>query len=463
MIRHIHRLLIANRGEIAVRIIRTCNTLGIETVLVSSEADLDALPARLADTVVNIGPPPSQQSYLNINAVIQAALQTQADAVHPGYGFLSENPQLAKACADNNLIFIGPTITQLEAIGDKLKARENALAAELPIVPGGAVSSLADAAKLASEIGYPVLIKAVSGGGGRGMKIVNDPDSLAEAMTLAQAEAENAFNDDRVYLECYVESGRHVEVQILGDGDKVIHLGTRDCSIQRRYQKLVEEAPAPALDLSFRDSMEAAAVAFGKHLSYTGAGTVELLVDISRGTFYFLEMNARIQVEHPVTEAVTGVDLVAQQIRVAEGRPLGINQEDIVFQGHAIECRLNAEDCSNDFHPSPGNISRAIFPAGESIRVDSHIESGSNVPPFYDSLLGKLITWGNTRAEAVQSMQKALVLCQIDGVKTNLVLHQAILNDPAFVKGGIDTRFLPLLLATCDLRLGTDLSEVEDA
>ncbi len=446
----INRLLIANRGEIAARIIRTCDQLGIESILAASEADLDSIPARMATSVINIGPPPSGQSYLNVNAVIQAAIQEKAQAIHPGYGFLSENPSLAKACADNGIIFIGPTIEQLDAIGDKLKARKNAVDANLPVVPGGSVSEPAEAEKLANEIGYPVLIKAVGGGGGRGMKVVHDAASLAETMTLARAEAENAFGDDRLYLECYVATGRHVEVQVLGDGDDVVHLGTRDCSIQRRYQKLVEEAPAPALSDTLRSSMETAAVAFGKHLNYRGAGTVEFLVDVERNSFYFLEMNARIQVEHPVTEAITGMDLVGQQIRIAEGRVLGMTQADIHFYGHAIECRLNAEDCNNDFHPSPGLVERALYPAGEGIRIDSHIESGCTVPPFYDSLLGKLIVWGKDRQEAVSRLQSALVHCRINGIHSNLVLHRAILSDPEFIQGGIDTGFLPARLSSGD-------------
>jgi acetyl-CoA carboxylase biotin carboxylase subunit len=447
-VKSINRLLIANRGEIAVRIIRTCQTLGIETVLAASAADLDSVPARMADQVIKIGPPPSLQSYLNVNAVLQAALQTGADAIHPGYGFLSENAALAQACADNNIIFIGPTVAQLNAIGDKLKARENAVAANLPIVPGGSVNTPQEAEPLAAEIGYPVLIKAVGGGGGRGMQVVHNVADLAKTMTLARAEAENAFNDDRIYLECFVASGRHVEVQVLGDGKQVIHLGTRDCSIQRRYQKLVEEAPAPCLNDDLREEMQSAAVAFAQHLDYEGAGTVEFLVDVERNSFYFLEMNARIQVEHPVTEAITGLDLVAQQIRVAEGRPLGMSQSDIIFNGHAIECRINAEDCQNDFQPSPGKVIRAQFPAGPGIRIDTHIESGVTVPPYYDSLLGKLIVWGEDRTEAIVHLQHALALCHLEGVESNIVLHQAILATGEFIEGGVDTRFLKQMLDT---------------
>ena len=460
---NINRLLIANRGEIAARIIRTCDRLGIDTVLAASAADLDAVPARLAGQVIDIGPPPSTQSYLNVDAIVRAAIQTHADAVHPGYGFLSENPSLARACEDNDIVFIGPTITQLDAVGDKLKARVNAIAAGLPVVPGGPVATKEEAESLANDIGYPVLIKAVSGGGGRGMKIVASPDALDQAMTLARAEAENAFGDPRIYLECYVASGRHVEVQVLGDGIEAIHLGTRDCSIQRRYQKILEEAPAPLLDTKLHKEIEDAAVAFARHLKYRGAGTVEFLVDVDRNSFYFLEMNARIQVEHPVTEAITGIDLVAQQIRIAEGRPLSLRQDDIRFTGHAIECRLNAEDCGNDFQPSPGTINRAAFPAGPGIRIDSHIETGSTIPPFYDSLLGKLIVWGKDRPEAVNRLQQALSFCHIDGVSTNVILHRAILGDPAFAEGGVDTRFLPERLAAGSWRLAADRPEVDHA
>jgi len=456
---NINRLLVANRGEIAARIIRTCHDLGIETVLAASEADLDSIPARMAGSVICLGPPPSSRSYLNIEAVMAAARQAEVDAIHPGYGFLSENAALASACEADQVIFIGPTIAQLDAIGDKLKARANALEAGLPVVPGGSVTNVAEAQQLASDIGYPVLIKAVSGGGGRGMKVVHDPAVLADTMNLAQAEAENAFGDARIYLECYVASGRHVEVQVLGDGQEVVHLGTRDCSIQRRYQKLVEEAPAPHLDDTLREAMHEAAIAFARHLDYRGAGTLEFLVDTDRNSFYFLEMNARIQVEHPVTEAITGIDLVAQQIRVAEGRPLGMTQDDISFYGHAIECRLNAEDCLNDFQPSPGHINRAVFPAGEGIRLDSHVESGVTIPPFYDSLLGKLITWGNNRDEAVSRMQAALTRCQLQGIESNLVLHRAILADTDFVEGGVDTQFLPARLASGSWQLAAGQPE----
>ena len=443
----LNRLLIANRGEIAVRIIATCERLGIETVLAASEADTDSMAARRADRTVCIGAAPASASYLDVAAVIRAARDTQADAIHPGYGFLSENPRLAAACAANSIVFVGPTVAQLEAVGDKLLARAHAGTAGLPIVPGGEADSPATALALASKLGWPVIIKAVGGGGGRGMRPVHAPDELGPQLELAIAEAQASFGDPRVYLERYVQSGRHVEVQVLGDGERVVHVGDRDCSIQRRYQKLIEEAPAPLLDEPLRSRMQAAAVRFATHLRYRGAGTVEFLVDSERGEFYFLEMNARIQVEHPVTEAVSGLDLVAAQIAIAEGRPLELVQERLVPCGHAIECRINAEDWVHDFRPSPGTIQVARFPAGAGIRVDTHAQPGARVPPDYDSLLAKLIVHGRDRREACARLQSALRACTIEGVETNLGLHRSIAAAPEFLRGGIDTRWLPQFLA----------------
>ena len=440
------RVLVANRGEIAVRILRTCRRLGIETVLAASDADLDSVPARLADRTIRIGPATSAASYLNVDAIIGAAVASGADAIHPGYGFLSENRRLAAACEAAGIVFIGPTVAQLEAVGDKLTARHHAVTAGLPVVPGGEVSDIESAQGLAAEIGWPVLIKAVGGGGGRGMKPVHEPARFAATMELAMAEAQAAFGDPRVYLERYVSAGRHVEVQVLGDGERVIHLGTRDCSIQRRYQKLIEEAPAPCLSDSLRSEMHAQAVAFARHLHYRGLGTVELLVDCERDTFYFLEMNARIQVEHPVTEAICGLDLVAEQIAVAEGRPLRLRQADVKISGHAIECRLNAEDWERDFQPSPGTVTSAVFPAGPGIRVDTHIEAGSRVPPYYDSLLAKLIVHADTREAAVQRLRSALARTTITGVATNLPMHAALAADETFARGGFDTSYLPRFL-----------------
>jgi len=447
----IRRVLIANRGEIAVRIIRSCERLGIETALAASEADLDSLPARLADQTICIGPAPATQSYLDVEAVVAASRSAAADAVHPGYGFLAESPRLARGCEQAGLIFIGPTVEQLDAVGDKLEARRHAMEAGLPVVPGGAVDSVAEATALSRETGWPLLLKAVGGGGGRGMKLVRKPAELRGTMELAIAEANAAFGDPRIYVERFVESGRHVEVQLLGDGERVIHLGERDCSVQRRYQKLIEEAPAPGLPQTLRSAMHAAAVDFGRHLNYRGLGTVEFLYDSARGEFYFLEMNARIQVEHPVTEAITGLDLVAEQIAVAEGRALGIAQSELRFAGHAIECRINAEDASRDFRPSPGRIRSARFPAGPDIRVDTHIEPSARVPPFYDSLLAKLIVHGRDRTDALARLRNALAHCHIDGVATNVTLHALITHEPEFVRGGVGTSYLARLLERAPL------------
>ncbi|HKE45045.1 MAG TPA: biotin carboxylase N-terminal domain-containing protein [Steroidobacteraceae bacterium] len=441
------RVLIANRGEIAVRIIRTCNELGIETILAASEADVESVPARLADRTVCIGPPQPARSYLDVEAVVGAAVSVRADALHPGYGFLAENSRLARRCAEAGVTFIGPTPEQLDALGDKLRARQHALDAGLPILPGQAVASLAEAQDLAHRIGWPILIKSVGGGGGRGLKPARDATQLSALLDLAMAEAHAAFGDARVYLERLVESGRHVEVQILGDGVEVIHLGDRDCSVQRRYQKLIEEAPAPDLPAQVRAAMHAAAVRLGRHLRYRGLGTVEFLFDRVRQEFYFLEMNARIQVEHPVTEAITGLDLVAQQIAVAQGQRLALTQEEVEFRGHALECRITAEDWRRDFAPSPGRITSAVFPAGEHVRVDTHIEHGSTVPPFYDSLLAKIVVHGRDRPQSVERMRQALANCHIAGVATNVELHAQLLEDPEFFSSAPDTATLGRWLA----------------
>jgi acetyl-CoA carboxylase biotin carboxylase subunit len=431
----IRRLLIANRGEIAVRIVRACRGLGIESILAAADPDLRSTAARLADRTVRIG---AVRSYLDVERIVAAARLTGAEAIHPGYGFLAENPALPRACEAAGIGFVGPTAEQLEAVGDKLRARSHALAAGLPVVPGGEVPDTAAGAALARELGFPLLIKAVGGGGGRGMKRVDDSAALEAAMATAMAEARGAFGDARLYLERYVLGGRHVEVQLLGDGEGVIHLGERDCSVQRRYQKLVEEAPAPGLDPELRARIHEAAVRFGEHLGYRGAGTVEFLV--AAGDFHFLEMNARIQVEHPVTEAVTGIDLVEQQIAIAEGRPLALTQEDVRLTGHAIECRINAED--DDFRPSPGTVRRAAFPVGPGIRVDTHLARGADVPPFYDSLLAKLIVSGADRAEALDRLDGALARCTVEGVATNLAFHARVVAHPEFRTGGVDTAWL---------------------
>jgi acetyl-CoA carboxylase, biotin carboxylase subunit len=440
-------MLIANRGEIAARIVRTCRRLGVESVLAVSDADADSVPARMADAVIRIGPAQPAASYLSVEAVTGAALAAGADAIHPGYGFLSENPALARACDDLGLSFIGPTAGQLEAVGDKLAARGHAEAAGLPVLPGGPAPTAGAAAMLARDIGWPVLVKAVGGGGGRGLRPVRDPAELEAAVELARAEAAAAFSDARLYLERYVSTARHVEVQLLADGTSVIHLGDRDCSLQRRYQKLLEEAPAPGLDAGLRARLRDAAVAFGRRLSYRGLGTVEFLVDTADDAFYFLEMNARIQVEHPVTEAVTGLDLVAEQISIADGQPLRLTQGGIQLSGHAIECRINAEDWTDGFRPSPGTVSSAVFAAGPGIRVDTYVQSGSTVPPWYDSLLAKLVVWGADRAEAVDRLRGALARSRIEGVATTVGMHAAVAALTEFERGGYDTGLLEAFLS----------------
>ncbi|HEX2074831.1 MAG TPA: biotin carboxylase N-terminal domain-containing protein [Geodermatophilus sp.] len=444
--RRIRRLLVANRGEIAARVIRTCTRLGIESVLAASDADLDALPARLADRVVRLGPAAASESYLDPAAVVRAAQAAGADAVHPGYGFLSENPSLARACEAAGIVFVGPTPESLEAVGDKLRARSHALAAGLPVVPGGEAADLAGAQQVAAEVGYPLLVKAVGGGGGRGMKLVRAPEELAHTLDMAVSEASAAFGDPRVYLERFVASGRHVEVQVLGDGTRAVAIGDRDCSVQRRYQKLFEEAPAPLLSDRIRAEMAAAALALAEHLGYRGLGTVELLYDRERDTFYFLEMNARIQVEHPVTEMVAGLDLVAEQLAVAEGLPLRLRQEDVVLSGHAVECRINAEDWAHGFRPSPGRVERVVLPVGEGVRVDTHVQGGSVVPPYYDSLVAKLIVHGRDRDDALARARAALELLRIEGVTTTVPVHAALLADPEFAAGGVDTAFFERFL-----------------
>ena len=434
-------LFVANRGEIALRVIRTAQRLGIETVLGVSEADRDSLPARVADRTILLGPSPSSQSYLDVDRVVAAAVQAGADAVHPGYGFLSENSRFARCVIAAGMIFVGPTPDSLDAMGDKLKARAVGVAAGLPVVPGGEAETIADARLRADETGYPLLVKAVSGGGGRGMKRVDRAEDLESQVAMAMAEAQAAFGDPRVYIERYITRGRHVEVQVLGDGARAIHLGTRDCSIQRRFQKLVEEAPAPDIPEAKHEALRQAAVRLTEFLGYRGAGTVEFLMDAERFDFYFLEMNARIQVEHPVTEAITGIDLVEQQLLIAEGLPLGIVQEDVHFTGHAIEVRINAEDWTQDFRPSPGTVTEACWPAGPDIRVDTHIEAGDAVPPYYDSLIGKLIVSGADRPGCIANMARALGTLKIAGVTTTAPMHRAIMDDPRFVAGAVDTRF----------------------
>ena len=443
----IKRILIANRGEIAVRVIRACESLGVESVLCVSEADRGSLGARVATRAVCIGPAQPALSYLSVPTVVQAALGYGCDAIHPGYGFLAERADLAQLCEAEGVIFIGPTAAQIEAVGDKLRARAEAIAADVPVVPGGPVESAAEARALAATIGAPLLVKAVGGGGGRGMKRVDDLDELEPTMAMASAEASAAFGDARVYLERYVAQGRHIEVQLLGDGQgRVIHLGERDCSVQRRYQKLVEESPAPRLPRATRERLLDAAVRFASRLAYRGAGTVEFLYDVERDEFYFLEMNARIQVEHPVTEQVTGVDLIAQQIAIAEGRGLSLHQSDVAFTGAAIECRINAEDPAADFAPSPGKVTAVQWPSGPGVRVDTHIVAGASVPPFYDSMIGKIIASGPDRLTALTRLRAALEDTHIEGIHTNSALQRRILQQREFAEGGIDTGWLARVL-----------------
>jgi acetyl-CoA carboxylase biotin carboxylase subunit len=443
----IRRILIANRGEIAARIIRTCRALRIETVLAVSDTDRDSVPAALADRTVCIGPSRASESYLNAAIIVQAALGTQADAVHPGYGFLSERPALAQLCEASGLVFIGPTPAQIAAVSNKVRARSEAQHAGIPVAAGATVATQDEAMAAAREIGTPLLVKAVGGGGGRGMKRVDRLEELPAAMELAAAEAQAGFGDPRVFLERFMPRARHVEVQIFGDGTGgVVHMGERDCSVQRRYQKLLEESPAPGLSEDCRRSLHAAAVRFAKRLSYRGAGTVEFLVDQQSDAFFFLEMNARIQVEHPVTEQVTGLDLVGEQIAIASGAGLSYAQSEIRLQGHAMECRVNAEDPANNFAPSPGLVREASWPSGEGIRVDTHIASGSRVPPFYDSLLGKVIAHGPDRKTALQRLHSAMTAVRIVGVQTNLSFHAMLLADPEFRAGGVDTGFVERLL-----------------
>lgn len=440
----IRRVLIANRGEIAVRVIRACRELGIQTVQAYSKADADSLAVKLADEAVCIGPARSSDSYLKPAFLVSAALGRNVDAVHPGYGFLSENAAFADMCAQENLIFIGPRADVIRKMGDKAMARKLAKEAGVPTTPGseGNVSSVEEAQRVAAQIGFPVILKASAGGGGRGMRIVSAPEDLRAAFEDAAREAKGAFDDDSIYVEKYLTRIRHIEIQVVGDGTNVLHFGERDCSIQRRNQKLVEESPSPALTTELRARFGEAALRICKHVGYTSAGTIEFILDEASGNFYFMEMNTRIQVEHPVTEMVTGFDLVKCQLRIAAGEPLGITQDQIAMAGHAIECRINAEDFENDFRPCPGMIYDFRVPGGPGVRVDSHMFSGYTVPPNYDSLLAKLICWGQTRDEALSRMRGALDELRIDGVKTTAGFHKLLLQDEQFRMGQFHTRYV---------------------
>jgi acetyl-CoA carboxylase, biotin carboxylase subunit len=438
------RVFIANRGEIAVRIVRACRELGLECVVGASQIDMDGLAAELADRVVCIGPAPAGESYLRPELVVQAALGTGCDAIHPGYGFLAENPRLSALARENGIRFVGPPSEVIELAGDKLRAREVALEAGLPLVPGREVATLAAAEEFASESGYPVLLKAAGGGGGRGIKLAHGDEELRSLFGIAVAEARSAFGDERLYVERYVADARHVEVQVAADEQGgVVHLGERDCSVQRRYQKLIEEAPAPFLPEPTRDALTAAGVAFARAIGYRNLGTVEFIVDAAGGEFFFLEMNCRIQVEHPVTEAVTGRDLVAEQLRIADGQPLSFTQDELSFEGHAVECRLTAEDVSRGFAPSPGRLTRFEVPQDiEGLRVDTHCRDGALIPPHYDSLMAKLIGHGADRDEAIEIVHEALERLEVEGVETNAGLLAAVLDHPDFAHGRITTHWL---------------------
>jgi len=445
--RSIRRLLIANRGEIALRIHRAAREMGIETVAVHSTADADAMHVRLADYSVCIGPPAAKDSYLNAAAIIAAAEITQADAIHPGYGFLSENAQFADIVEAHGLIWVGPKPEHIRTMGDKVEAKRTAGALGLPLVPGsdGAIEDVAEAKALAAEIGYPVLIKAASGGGGRGMKVVQNADELESQMGQARSEAKAAFGDATVYMEKYLGNPRHIEFQIFGDGKgEAIHLGERDCSLQRRHQKVLEEAPSPVITPEERERMGGIVAKAMADMAYRGAGTIEFLWEA--GEFYFIEMNTRLQVEHPVTEAITGVDLVREQIRVAEGHPLSVKQDEIEFRGHAIECRINAED-SWTFAPSPGLVTNYHAAGGLNVRVDSGLYAGYKVPPYYDSMIAKLIVSGRTRKGAIMRLKRALEEMVIDGVRTSIPLHQALMDEDDFQSGDYTIKWLEQWLA----------------
>jgi len=440
----VEKVLIANRGEIALRIVRSCRELGIATVAVFSTVDKKALHVQLADEAVCVGDSLSNKSYLNIPNILAAATSRGVDAIHPGYGFLAENDKFAEMCNDHGIVFIGPSPKAIRSMGDKSTAKETMEAVGVPTVPGskGLLSNVDEAYKLADDIGYPVIIKATAGGGGRGMRLVENSDNLEKMFKAAQGEAEAAFGNDGLYMEKFIKKPRHVEIQILADrSGNVVHLGERDCSVQRRHQKLLEESPSPAINTELRKKMGNAAIAAAKSIGYEGAGTVEFLVD-DYDNFYFMEMNTRIQVEHPVTEMVTGVDLIAEQIKIASGAKLEFNQDDIHLNGHAIECRINAEDPSHIIRPSPGKITGWLPPGGPGVRVDSHVYTGYEIPPFYDSLIGKLIVWGKDRNTAIKRMNRALNECAVTGIPTTINFHLTLLNKAKFKEGKIHTKYV---------------------
>ncbi|MBM7650434.1 acetyl-CoA carboxylase biotin carboxylase subunit [Bacillus ectoiniformans] len=443
----IKKLLIANRGEIAVRIIRACKELGVETVAVYSEADKEALHVQIADEAYCIGPTASKDSYLNFTNIISVAKLTNCEAIHPGYGFLAENADFAELCRECNITFVGPSPEAITQMGTKDVARDTMEKAGVPIVPGsdGIIKNTEEGIKIASELGYPVIIKATAGGGGKGIRVARDQQELEKGINMTQQEAATAFGNPGVYIEKFIEDFRHVEIQVLADTHgNVIHLGERDCSIQRRMQKLLEETPSPALDQNIRAQMGDAAVKAAQAVDYTGAGTVEFIYDEPNNKFYFMEMNTRIQVEHPVTEMVTGVDLIKEQVRVASGETLTLQQEDVEFNGWAIECRINAENPEKNFMPSPGRIEAYLPPGGFGVRVDSAAYPGYMIPPFYDSMIAKLITYGATREEAIARMKRALSEFVIEGVHTTIPFHLKLLEHDKFVEGDFNTKFLEI-------------------
>ncbi len=438
------KILIANRGEIAIRIIRACREMNIATVAIFSEADTDSLHVRVADEAVCVGPGPSKESYLNMPNIISAAIITGAEAIHPGYAYFSEQPQFAEACEACNIKFIGPSAAAIELMGDKARAKETAAKAGVPCIPGskGIVKSEQDAFKTASKMGYPVRLKATAGGGGRGIRVVASEEDLASQLKLATAEAQSAFGNGDLYIEKEIEEPRHVEIQLLGDEHgRYVHLGERECSIQRRNQKLLEEAPSVAVNPGIRSKMGDDAIKLAKAVGYANAGTVEFLLD-KHGNYYFMEMNTRVQVEHPVTEAVTGVDIVKEQIRIAAGEKLSVTQKDIKIDGHSIECRIIAEDPAQNFAPSVGTINHYVVPGGNGVRLDSHVYSGYEIPPYYDAMLAKLIVWGKDRDEAIARMLRCLSEYEIEGVKTNIEYQKQILSNTYFRKGELSTAFV---------------------
>ncbi len=443
------KVLIANRGEIALRVIRACREMDIRTVAVYSQADSESLHVKLADEAFCIGPAPAVRSYLHIPAIISTAVVTGADAIHPGYGFLAENANFAEICSDHKVKFIGPSVEALKGMGDKSTARDLMRKAGVPVVPGteGLVEDEREAFSIAEEIGFPVIVKATAGGGGKGMRVARDAAELSRAISTAGNEAKAAFGNSGVYIEKYLKPIRHIEIQIMADAyGNVVYFGERDCSVQRRHQKLIEEAPSPAMTPELRKKMGEAAVKAAKNIAYEGAGTVEFIFCDNR--FYFMEMNTRIQVEHPVTEMICGFDLIKEQIRVAAGERLSIKQEDISLYGHAIECRINAEDSERNFLPCPGKIDAYIAPGGPGVRVDSHCYPGYSIPPNYDSLLSKLVCWGKTREEAIQRMQRALDEYAITGIHTTIPFHQKVLSHPVFQKGDVSTDFIERYMQT---------------